>query len=108
MRIRDLRLGRIKAWPPVWKATGGKRLVLGEEGILEEARARSYDSVTIRIRHDNEEHLGLFVWDGPPSPQVLADLMNRAAGATMHEIGDLHLPDVVAPDRQHDAREERP
>jgi hypothetical protein len=93
MRIRDLKLGRVKAWPPVWKAAAGKRFLLGEEGVLAEARVRSYDSLTIRVHHGGEEHVGLFVWDGPPSPQVLADLMNRAVGKSMADVGHLDLPD---------------
>jgi hypothetical protein len=93
MCIRDLKLGRVKAWPPVWKAAADKRLLLGEEGILAKARVRSYDSLTIRVHHDGEEHAGLFVWDGPPSPQLLADLMNRAVGNSMADVGNLDLPE---------------
>ena len=93
MRIRDLKLGRVKAWPPVWQTAAGKRFLLGEEAILAEARVRAYDSLTIRVHHGGEEHVGLLVWDGPPSPQALADLMNRASGAFMADVGNLDLPD---------------
>ena len=93
MRIRDLKFGTVKAWPPAWRALPGRRFVLGEEGILAEARVRSRDSITIRILHDDEEHYGLFAWDGPPASQVLADLLNGATGRSIREVGDLTLPD---------------
>jgi hypothetical protein len=92
MRVRDLKFGRVNAWPPTWRAFPGRRFAIGEEGVLLGARARSRDSVVILMLHDHEEHEGLLVWDGPPSPAALATLLNQAAGKSMREVGELDLP----------------
>lgn len=92
MRVRDLRFGMVNAWPPSWRALPGMPFPLGEDGILAGAHVRSRDSVMIRIVYDDREHEGLFVWDGPPSPSVLAALLNGAAGRPIREVGDLKIP----------------
>jgi hypothetical protein len=95
MRVRDLRFGLVNSWPPSWTARPGTRCPLGEEGILRGARVRSRDSVMVRIFYDDHEHEGLFVWDGPPLPSVLADLLNGAAGRPINEVGDLEIPPLL-------------
>lgn len=92
MRVRYLRFGGVNTWPPCWRALPGLLSPLGEEGILVGARVRSRDSVTIRIVYDDREQEGLIVWDGPPSPSVLAALLNRAAGRPIREVGALEIP----------------
>jgi hypothetical protein len=97
MRVRDLRFGTVDAWPPMWRAVPGRRFVLGDEGVLLGVRVRSRDSLILRILAHGEEYEGLFVWDGRPSPHLLAEIMNAAAGKAIREIGDLRLPDETWP-----------
>lgn len=92
LRVRDLRFGAAEAWPPTWRALPGRPLAAGEDGVLSRARVRSHRSVMIHIAADGVEHEGLLVWDGPPSPTVLVDVLNRAAGKTIRDIADLLLP----------------
>jgi hypothetical protein len=95
MRIRDLKFGSVNAWPPAWKARPGRTCPVGEEGTLVGALARLPASVMIRIVYDGAVHDGLLAWDGPPSPQALADVLNRAAGKRIRDVGDLPLPVCV-------------
>lgn len=95
MRVRDLRFGTVNAWPPCWRARPGIPSPLGEGGTLAGVRVRSADSIMIRIFYDDREHDGLFAWDGPPSPSVLADLLNGAAGRPIEEVGDLEISTSV-------------
>lgn len=92
MRVRDLRFGGVNAWPPCWRARPGILSPLGEGGILAGVRVRSPHSIMVQILYDDREHEGLFVWEGPPSPSVLAELLSGAAGSPIKEVGDLEIP----------------
>jgi hypothetical protein len=92
MRVRDLKFGTVNAWPPIWRTLPGRGFAIGEEGILLGARVRWSGSLMVRMRSGQEEHEGLLTWDGPPAPQAFAELLNRSAGKSIADIGDLPLP----------------
>jgi hypothetical protein len=92
MRIRDLKFGHARAWPPAWRpAPPGVRFPLGEDGLFLGARALSRRSVEVRVSFAGRDHEGLVVWDGGPSAERLVDLMADAVGALLSKVGDLEL-----------------
>lgn len=44
------------------------------------------------MRDEPEEHEGLFIWDGPPTSEALAELLNQATGRSLRDVGDLYVP----------------
>lgn len=95
MRVRDLKFGRINAWPPSWRARSDVWVPLGQEGILVRADVRSSTSLIVLVRHENQDCEGLLNWDGPPKSAALAAHLNRFAGWALLDVGKLWIPDLA-------------
>jgi hypothetical protein len=111
MKLRDLRKGRLAAWPPTWGggAYDGRSLsdTGGENGVLVDVRAGATEpelvdartgavksGVVVVMEQAGERQREVMEWDGPekaPTPEQVAQRLQAHRGTLIGKLGEVEI-----------------
>jgi len=92
MKLRDLRLGSVPAWPPAWGRPGhdspsGRICVLNSAEISPESRR----AVRVEIEGDGIQFWGTMIWDEDPSVERVLAALRDHIGADVATLADIDI-----------------
>ena len=95
MKIEHLRSkageNRLLIWPlRVWTSHGGDSFAVSHHAVLVGVR-RIGDRLSIAVKHDNREHIGILEWDPPPAVEVVEAVLRAHLGIEVRMVGDLKV-----------------
>ena len=101
MLVCDLRYSGVPAWPPAWTSSLPAVIFLTGrvDGALRGVTVKS-GGLEIEVEVAGEAFRGLMLWDGPPSPAHLRQILQRYVGYSLSEAGEATLPFIYDYERR--------
>jgi hypothetical protein len=95
MKVSDLSYGGVQAWPPAWTSSlPATSVLVGQVEPLLTRVAVSGVGLDIEITIEGNTFRGRLLWDGPPAPHELKQLLDGYVNRPLREAGEANIPRV--------------